>query len=310
MPKMSRTKKKVPVRERGPGTRGGGGRYGSRRASQHASLFIIMWLDSIKLCQLGSKSSEEDTTSVRRSKSDLEVLEGFTLFSDCGPPLLHHTGEVNAETVQVHLEIGNLLCHVEQRGSRSDTWVNTEGHDDDAIGISDEYRRMARLTQSEDPTLAILDRERGVNVTRSPIDVENVLRSLEVVRGGIEELWTEIYGHTRLFQAGDWVLISHANTIHARLKDRLRWNGSFLVVSSVSDNVYEVQNLYGNILIVHATRLLFYEPTGWIPEDAMVKQFASDMDKLEVEQFKSIRVHEGQVKLLTQWKDFPENEAT
>eukprot|EP00924_Labyrinthula_sp_SR-Ha-C_P006998 augustus_masked-scaffold_8-processed-gene-6.62-mRNA-1 protein AED:0.40 eAED:0.40 QI:0/-1/0/1/-1/1/1/0/1501 len=177
--------------------------------------------------------------------------------------------------------------------------------------------------------VVIYDENTGKNVLRTPLDRERLRSTVHEMGQQLEQLWSEVYDHTKLvrerendiysnrpgtkvvqFQEGDWVLVSRANTTKERFKEKLRWNGPYQMTKSVSQNVYEVQDLYGKANIVHASRLLFYEPDGWIPDEAIIKQFTSDTGKLEVEKFIKLRSSQGQLQILVEWKGFPEEEAT
>eukprot|EP00924_Labyrinthula_sp_SR-Ha-C_P007984 maker-scaffold_41-snap-gene-2.27-mRNA-1 protein AED:0.30 eAED:0.31 QI:0/0/0/0.5/0/0/2/0/368 len=191
------------------------------------------------------------------------------------------------------------------------------------------FKHEDHLFDSEGHGIVVHDEATGKNVVRPPMDEERMRTAVQNMSSEVERLWSEVYDHTKLvrekeneiyfnrpgtrvvkFHEGDWVLVTRASTTKERFKEKLRWNGPYLVTKSVSQNVYEVQDLYRKASIVHASRLLFYEPEGWVPDAAIVKQFTSDTGKLEVEKFVKLRSSQGQLQVLVEWKGFPVEEAT
>eukprot|EP00924_Labyrinthula_sp_SR-Ha-C_P012886 snap_masked-scaffold_12-processed-gene-2.6-mRNA-1 protein AED:0.35 eAED:0.39 QI:0/-1/0/1/-1/1/1/0/1366 len=72
---------------------------------------------------------------------------------------------------------------------------------------------------------------------------------------------------------GDWCLISTKNTPRESNKIKLIWSGPVNVIELLSSNVYRVRLLNGETQIVHGSRLYFYEPDGFVPDDSLRKVF-------------------------------------
>eukprot|EP00924_Labyrinthula_sp_SR-Ha-C_P009054 snap_masked-scaffold_2-processed-gene-11.4-mRNA-1 protein AED:0.14 eAED:0.14 QI:0/-1/0/1/-1/1/1/0/1364 len=78
------------------------------------------------------------------------------------------------------------------------------------------------------------------------------------------------------YQVGEWCLISTAKTPRETNKIKLEWSGPVLIQEVLSNNVYRVRLLNGMTLTVHASRLYFYEPSGYVPDDALRKIFVNN----------------------------------
>ena len=103
------------------------------------------------------------------------------------------------------------------------------------------------------------------------------------------------------YSPGDWVLVSRTLTKKASNKLKLRWTGPWQVVLVVSFNVYHVRALTGEISTVHASRLWFYEPSGFVPDATLTEFFVRDRGPLEVAEIKALRRVKGDFELLISW---------
>eukprot|EP00924_Labyrinthula_sp_SR-Ha-C_P004355 snap_masked-scaffold_3-processed-gene-21.41-mRNA-1 protein AED:0.78 eAED:0.79 QI:0/-1/0/1/-1/1/1/0/590 len=63
-------------------------------------------------------------------------------------------------------------------------------------------------------------------------------------------------------------------------------------------------------LTVHASRLYFYEPSGYVPDDALRKIFIGNWGELEVERFHGLRYSNGEWWLHVHWRGFESRDDT
>eukprot|EP00924_Labyrinthula_sp_SR-Ha-C_P012983 augustus_masked-scaffold_12-processed-gene-5.11-mRNA-1 protein AED:1.00 eAED:1.00 QI:0/0/0/0/1/1/2/0/1673 len=103
---------------------------------------------------------------------------------------------------------------------------------------------------------------------------------------------------------GDWCLISTKNTPRENNKIKLIWSGPVNIIELLSSNVYRVRLLNGETQIVHGSRLYFYEPDGFVPDDSMRKVFINNWGELEVQKFLDIRYSKGEYFLRVRWRGF------
>eukprot|EP00924_Labyrinthula_sp_SR-Ha-C_P011944 augustus_masked-scaffold_156-processed-gene-0.1-mRNA-1 protein AED:1.00 eAED:1.00 QI:0/0/0/0/1/1/3/0/626 len=103
---------------------------------------------------------------------------------------------------------------------------------------------------------------------------------------------------------GDWCLISTKNTPRENNKIKLIWSGPVNIIELLSSNVYRVRLLNGESQIVHGSRLYFYEPDGFVPDDSMRKVFINNWGELEVQKFLDIRYSKGEYFLRVRWRGF------
>eukprot|EP00924_Labyrinthula_sp_SR-Ha-C_P007782 maker-scaffold_28-snap-gene-3.8-mRNA-1 protein AED:0.33 eAED:0.36 QI:0/0/0/1/0.5/0.33/3/0/1487 len=103
---------------------------------------------------------------------------------------------------------------------------------------------------------------------------------------------------------GDWCLISTKNTPRESNKIKLIWSGPVNVIELLSSNVYKLGLLNGETQIVHGSRLYFYEPDGFVPDDSLRKVFINNWGELEVQKFLDIRYSKGEYFVRVRWRGF------
>eukprot|EP00924_Labyrinthula_sp_SR-Ha-C_P001907 augustus_masked-scaffold_30-processed-gene-2.71-mRNA-1 protein AED:1.00 eAED:1.00 QI:0/0/0/0/1/1/3/0/1192 len=97
---------------------------------------------------------------------------------------------------------------------------------------------------------------------------------------------------------GDWCLISTKNTPREGNKIKLIWSGPVNVIEFLSSNVYRVRLLNGETQIVHGSRLYFYEPDDFVPDDSLRKVSINNWGELEVQKKFAIDVSAAWVERL------------
>ena len=104
------------------------------------------------------------------------------------------------------------------------------------------------------------------------------------------------------FQVGDFVLLSRYGTKAIRKKTKLEWGGPFQIKEIHSSNVYTIQELTSEkTMKVHASRLWFYEPSGFVPTKAMKLLFDTQWKTLEVDHILELRIKSNQFLLHISW---------
>ena len=156
---------------------------------------------------------------------------------------------------------------------------------------------------------------------RTPIDVEEMKKSAEILKEEINLRSEEVYEFSSIlrekknkswsktarvvqFNLNDWVLLSRYGTHSMRLKEKLTWTGPYRIVETISPNVYQIGSVDVKRITTHAARLWFYEPDGFIPSKEVIQQFHTDVGVLEVEKILKFRVHRGKAQLLVRWLGF------
>eukprot|EP00924_Labyrinthula_sp_SR-Ha-C_P009914 snap_masked-scaffold_21-processed-gene-3.36-mRNA-1 protein AED:0.42 eAED:0.44 QI:0/-1/0/1/-1/1/1/0/158 len=133
---------------------------------------------------------------------------------------------------------------------------------------------------------------KGMQVLRKPGSVKKIREEVRKLSRELRRIGEQTYSHTELlrdrentryneknrvkvaqFVPGDWVLLSRAGTSSERYKKLKKWTGPYMVTSTDSSNVYEVESLFGSKQRAHATRLMLYEPTGWMPTKEIAEQY-------------------------------------
>ena len=141
-----------------------------------------------------------------------------------------------------------------------------------------------------------------------PANLQKYLTTLSDMRNELDNCVERVYSHVSLlrrrenrqlnsrrcvkemsfmnYSPGDWVLVSRTLTKKASNKLKLRWTGPWQVVLVISFNVYHVRALTGEITTVHASRLWFYEPSGFVPDATLTEFFVRDRGPLKVAEIK------------------------
>ena len=114
------------------------------------------------------------------------------------------------------------------------------------------------------------------------------------------------------FQAGDWVLVSRANTPKDDVKVQLKWNGPYMVKASISDHLYELVNLFNKKITCHASRMWYYEGSEYIPDEGLKYIFLNDSALFEVKEFKGVRWSSEYktYEVLVSWKGFEKEDES
>ena len=159
---------------------------------------------------------------------------------------------------------------------------------------------------------------------RKPINLQKYLNTLTDLRKELDARVEKVYSHVSLlrknenkqlnsrrcvkemsfmnYSPGDWVLVSRSLTKKASNKLKLRWTSPWQVMLLVSFNVYHVRALTGEITTVHASRLWFHEPSGFVPDSTLTEFLIRERGPMEVAETKALRrVKGGDFELLISW---------
>ena len=99
------------------------------------------------------------------------------------------------------------------------------------------------------------------------------------------------------YSPGDWVLISTRNTHRVQRKFKRVWCGPYQILTIISANVYQVRALTGDMQIVHASRMWYYELEGFVPTQELRDSFLHDFGRLEVDIFLDLRFFRQQFEI-------------
>jgi N6-adenosine-specific RNA methylase IME4 len=152
---------------------------------------------------------------------------------------------------------------------------------------------------------------------------ENYLKLIAQMTKDLEESWSKAYEFTQLhraarnkldkkkyhsvnvqYQPGDFVLKSSAGTKSSKNKIRLEWTGPWQITEIMGNNVYRLSSIgvhSGESDIVHSSRLWFYEPSGYVPEESVVAVFNTNNQMLDIEELLELREFENQVQVKIRW---------
>eukprot|EP00924_Labyrinthula_sp_SR-Ha-C_P007286 maker-scaffold_8-snap-gene-14.16-mRNA-1 protein AED:0.72 eAED:0.73 QI:0/0/0/0.5/1/1/2/0/1054 len=114
------------------------------------------------------------------------------------------------------------------------------------------------------------------------------------------------------YNEGDWCLVSSKGTPRERDKLALEWSGPAQIVEVVSKNVYKVKTLDGKTTEVHGSRLYFYEPSGFVPAEALRKIYVGNFKHLEVAGFGDVRYDPRLTEYVVEvkWRGFRDEDNT
>eukprot|EP00924_Labyrinthula_sp_SR-Ha-C_P008322 maker-scaffold_11-snap-gene-9.44-mRNA-1 protein AED:0.23 eAED:0.32 QI:0/0/0/1/0/0/2/0/264 len=91
-----------------------------------------------------------------------------------------------------------------------------------------------------------------------------------------------------------------------RDKLAIEWSGPVQISKVVSNNVYETKAVDGRTAEVHGSRLYFYEPSGFVPSEALRKVYVGNFKHLEVAGFGDVRYdpHLTEYLVEVKWRGF------
>eukprot|EP00924_Labyrinthula_sp_SR-Ha-C_P012828 maker-scaffold_12-snap-gene-0.53-mRNA-1 protein AED:0.63 eAED:0.70 QI:0/0/0/1/0/0/2/0/377 len=172
----------------------------------------------------------------------------------------------------------------------------------------------------------VIFRERGGREGVINVDKDILYRLSKEFRRELEEMHSQVADYVSLMKKrrndywnkrqkrvdkaciqyvpGDWCLLSSKNTPTENNKVKLIWSGPVNVIELLSSNVYKVKLLNGETQIVHGIRLYFYEPDGFVPDDALRKVFINNWGELEVQKFLEVRYSKGEYLVRVRWRGF------
>eukprot|EP00924_Labyrinthula_sp_SR-Ha-C_P003437 snap_masked-scaffold_15-processed-gene-9.33-mRNA-1 protein AED:0.88 eAED:0.88 QI:0/-1/0/1/-1/1/1/0/1128 len=114
------------------------------------------------------------------------------------------------------------------------------------------------------------------------------------------------------YNEGDWCLVSSKGTPRERDKLALEWSGPVQITEVVSKNVYKIKTLDGKATEVHGSRLYFYEPSGFVPSEALRKVYVGNFKHLEVAGFGDVKYdpHLTEYVVEVKWRGFRDEDNT
>eukprot|EP00924_Labyrinthula_sp_SR-Ha-C_P007786 snap_masked-scaffold_28-processed-gene-3.9-mRNA-1 protein AED:0.86 eAED:0.86 QI:0/-1/0/1/-1/1/1/0/490 len=114
------------------------------------------------------------------------------------------------------------------------------------------------------------------------------------------------------YNVGDWCLMSSKGTPRERDKLAIEWSGPVQISKVVSNNVYETKAVDGKTAEVHGSRLYFYEPSGFVPSEALRKVYVGNFKHLEVAGFGYVRYdpHLTEYVVEVKWRSSREEDNT
>ena len=108
------------------------------------------------------------------------------------------------------------------------------------------------------------------------------------------------------FGVGDYVLISFRGVRKQRSKLKLRWVGPYIISKIEGRNTYEVRSPTGKTLLVHSSRMRYYEDKSWQLTEEIKEVFLHDEDDHYIHQIEDIRAHKGRLVMRVEWLGFEE----
>eukprot|EP00924_Labyrinthula_sp_SR-Ha-C_P000607 augustus_masked-scaffold_27-processed-gene-4.59-mRNA-1 protein AED:1.00 eAED:1.00 QI:0/0/0/0/1/1/3/0/1847 len=114
------------------------------------------------------------------------------------------------------------------------------------------------------------------------------------------------------YNVGDWCLLSSKGTLRERDKLALEWSGPVQITEIISKNVYKIKALDGKATEVHGSRLYFYEPSGFVPSEALRKIYVGNFKHLEVAEFRDVKYdpHLAEYVVEVRWRGFRPEDNT
>ena len=111
------------------------------------------------------------------------------------------------------------------------------------------------------------------------------------------------------FRPGDWVLYSSTSRPNRINKLQPIWVGPFRVTEVVGKNVYQIQDIFGKKMQVHASRLWFYNTSEYVPNDYVQKMYRQHWTGLELDGIHDITQDtRGNIQVAVKWYGFPMDE--
>eukprot|EP00924_Labyrinthula_sp_SR-Ha-C_P004973 augustus_masked-scaffold_1-processed-gene-17.50-mRNA-1 protein AED:1.00 eAED:1.00 QI:0/0/0/0/1/1/3/0/802 len=109
-----------------------------------------------------------------------------------------------------------------------------------------------------------------------------------------------------------WCLLSSKGTLRERNKLALEWPGPVQITETISKNVYKNKALDGKVMEVHGSRLYFYEPSGFVPSEALRKVIVGNLKHLEVAEFGDVKYdpHLAEYVIEVRWRGFRSEDNT
>eukprot|EP00924_Labyrinthula_sp_SR-Ha-C_P001961 snap_masked-scaffold_30-processed-gene-3.44-mRNA-1 protein AED:0.49 eAED:0.50 QI:0/-1/0/1/-1/1/1/0/1792 len=119
-------------------------------------------------------------------------------------------------------------------------------------------------------------------------------------------LYNKKYKLTPLhFSEGDFVLVSKA-VEHEKL--RPQWIGPYIVKKQISEHLYEVATIMGQVSEIHSSRLMHFAPSEFLPNPGTKVAFLNDSGRLEVKCFKGLKENAGGFLVRIEWRGFADED--
>eukprot|EP00924_Labyrinthula_sp_SR-Ha-C_P007692 snap_masked-scaffold_28-processed-gene-0.21-mRNA-1 protein AED:0.99 eAED:0.99 QI:0/-1/0/1/-1/1/1/0/718 len=114
------------------------------------------------------------------------------------------------------------------------------------------------------------------------------------------------------YNVGDWCLLSSRGTLRERDKFALEWLGPVQITETISKNVYKIKAFDGKAMEVHGSRLYFYEPSGFVPSEALRKTYVRNFKHLKVAKFGDVKYDPqlAEYVIEVRWRGFRSEENT
>eukprot|EP00924_Labyrinthula_sp_SR-Ha-C_P009402 augustus_masked-scaffold_2-processed-gene-22.44-mRNA-1 protein AED:1.00 eAED:1.00 QI:0/-1/0/0/-1/1/1/0/423 len=234
-------------------------------------------------------------------------------------PILRILRTILSEYRMGDKEWPDLLPHIEYQLNHSASKIN-QGLTPNEVFVyfKDEGSLWGKHTYT-----VLYIKGKGTQVMWKPKSVTKIRKEVRKLAKELKKIGEQTNSHTELlrdkenaryneknrvkvaqFIPRDWVLLSRAGTSSERYKKLKKWTGPYMVTNTYSSNAYEVESLFGTKQKAHATRLMLYEPTGWMPAKEIGDQYSSDLGFLEVECIRGLRLRDSIYELKIRWKGF------
>eukprot|EP00924_Labyrinthula_sp_SR-Ha-C_P002457 maker-scaffold_16-augustus-gene-5.18-mRNA-1 protein AED:0.67 eAED:0.67 QI:0/0/0/1/0.5/0.33/3/0/2013 len=109
------------------------------------------------------------------------------------------------------------------------------------------------------------------------------------------------------FHVGEFVLVSKPKR---GSKVKPQWTGPFQIIQQLGSYLYLLKNLCGDEEEVHASRMMFYAPSHFLPSAKTKICYLNDSEKLEIKKLIKIKKKDDEYFLLVHWRGFPLEEST
>eukprot|EP00924_Labyrinthula_sp_SR-Ha-C_P000042 augustus_masked-scaffold_60-processed-gene-0.71-mRNA-1 protein AED:0.69 eAED:0.69 QI:0/-1/0/1/-1/1/1/0/2071 len=114
------------------------------------------------------------------------------------------------------------------------------------------------------------------------------------------------------FRPGEFVWMSEKE-VNSGNKDKVkpRWCGPYQIREMISEHLYKLEDLNGNVKVRHSTLLIPFAPVGFLPNPATKLVYRMNRGDLEVEKFvRLIKDVEGNLSFEVKWRGFPTSDNT